>query len=150
MDRGCVSDGGNGHVHIHTINGPVKLSNINNGHVEITSVSGDVSLTAVSGPFLSVNTTKGRISYDGNFDSGGSYSLTTHSGDIDVSLPPSASVDISARSVSGNVQNEFPFQAKAHSPFTPAQGRSFAGTSNSGSSAVQLRSFTGNIRVKKQ
>ncbi len=145
-----VSGGGNGHVHVRTIGGPVKLTNISNGHVEITSVSGDVTLNSVSGSFLSVNTTKGKIIFDGDVTPGASYTLSTHSGDIDMTLPASASVDITARSVSGKVQNDFPFQAKAHPSFTVAQGRSFAGTSNAGSSGVQLRSFSGNIRVKKQ
>jgi hypothetical protein len=41
-------------------------------------------------------------------------------------------------------------QQKSHNSFVPMQGRSFAGTSNSGSSSVELQSFSGKIRVKKQ
>jgi len=67
-----------------------------------------------------------------------------------MSLPQTASVDITARSVSGDVQNDFPLSQKTHTSFTPQTGRSFAGTSNSGASSVQLQSFSGRIRVKKQ
>ena len=74
----------------------------------------------------------------------------THSGMIDVTLPESASVDLTARSINGLVQNDFPLQAKAHTPFVPKSGSSFAGTSNSGLSSVELQSFSGRIRVKKQ
>jgi hypothetical protein len=59
-------------------------------------------------------------------------------------------VDLSARSTTGAVENDFPLQEKSHNSFVPKQGRSFAGTSNSGSSSVELQSFSGKIRVKKQ
>lgn len=145
-----VHDVSNAHVHVRTISGPVNLGNITNGHVEITSLSGDVHLDAVSGPKVAVNTAKGSIRYNGDFGGGGDYMLVNHSGNIDVTLPASASVDLSARSISGSVENDFPLQQKQHPTFSITQGRSFAGTSNSGASSVQLRSFSGKIRVKKQ
>jgi hypothetical protein len=145
-----VRDISHAHVHVRTVNGPINLSNVSNGHVEITSVGGDVTLNAVSGPKVSVNTTKGKIRYTGDMGGGGNYTLANHSGDIEVSLPASASVDLTARSVSGSVENDFPFQPKQHTSMPMAQGRSFSGTSNSGSSSVQLRSFSGKIKVKKQ
>jgi DUF4097 and DUF4098 domain-containing protein YvlB len=97
-----------------------------------------------------VGTAGGGITWNGDFAGGGSYVLTTHSGEIDVTLPATASVDLTARSVTGSVENDFPLQNKSHMTFVPTQGRSFAGTSNSGSSSVELESFSGKIRVKKQ
>ena len=145
-----VQDSSNAHMHIRTVTGPVTLSSIANGHVDVTSVSGDVQLTSVNGPKVAVNTTKGNIRYVGDVAGGGNYSFNTHSGDIDLALPPSASVDLSARSVTGTVEQDFPLRQKSHAAFQPKPGRSFAGTSNSGASSVQLRSFSGKIRVKKQ
>jgi hypothetical protein len=52
--------------------------------------------------------------------------------------------------VSGSVENDFPLQKKVHSSFVPQPGRSFIGTANSASSSVELRTFSGTIRVKKQ
>ena len=144
-----VHDVSHAHVRVRTISGPVSLANISNGHIEITSLSGSVQLDAVSGPRVSVNTAKGAIRYNGDFGEGGEYMLVNHSGNIDVTLPASASVDLSARSISGSVENDFPLQAKSHPTFPISQGRSFAGTSNAGASSVQLRSFSGKIRVKK-
>ncbi|HEY6305845.1 MAG TPA: DUF4097 family beta strand repeat-containing protein [Candidatus Angelobacter sp.] len=138
------------HVHVRGVTAPVSLSSINNGHVEITSSGGAVQLVDVSGPVVSVGTTSGNISYRGDCSGGGDYSLTTHSGAIDVALPETASFDVSARSVSGLVQNDFPLQQKPHISYTPKPGSSFSGTSNSGSSSVELQSFSGRIRVKKQ
>jgi hypothetical protein len=138
------------HVHVRGVTAPVSLSTINNGHVEVTSSGGVVQLVDVSGPIVSVGTTSGNITYRGNCSGGGDYSLTTHSGDIDVTLPETASFDVSARSVSGLVQNDFPLQQKSHVPYVTKTGSSFTGTSHSGSSSVELQSFSGRIRVKKQ
>jgi len=99
---------------------------------------------------VTASTTSGKIVYRGDFSGGGDYAFTNHSGDIEVTLPAEASVDISAVSVSGAVDNDFPFQPTAHAPFPITQGKSLVGTSNSGSSSVRLRSFSGKIRVKKQ
>jgi DUF4097 and DUF4098 domain-containing protein YvlB len=145
-----VREVSNAHVRIRTISGPITLTDVSNGYVEITSLSGDVHLDAVMGPKVSVNTAKGSIRYTGDFGGGGDYMLVNHSGNIDVALPASASVDLTARSIAGSVENDFPLKQKQHQAFPVAEGRSFAGTSNSGASSVQLRSFSGKIRVKKQ
>jgi DUF4097 and DUF4098 domain-containing protein YvlB len=145
-----LNDCNNAHVHVRSVKGPVTITNLSNGHVEVTSVGGDVQLNAVSGPKVSVNTTKGNIRYTGDFAGGGDYLLNTHSGGIDVSLPPSASVELTARSINGSVEQDFPMEQKPLANSQAASGRSFAGTSNSGASSVQLRSFSGKIRVKKQ
>ncbi len=145
-----VHDVGNGHVHLRTLKGTVTVANVTDGHIEISSVSGPVILKDVSGPNVEVNTTNGTISYAGMFSNNGDYEFTTHSGDITVTLPANASVDVAARSVTGRVENDFPFRPKQHVPFPVTSGRAFAGTSNSGASSVQLRSYSGTIRVKKQ
>lgn len=145
-----VREVSNAHVHVRTVDGPVSLTNIRNGHVEITSVGGAVTLTNVSGTLVSANTTGGDIRYDGDLAIAGEYTLTTHTGNIDVALPDSASLDITARSVKGSVENDFPFQPLKHPTFSVTQGKSFAGMSSTGASAVRLRSFSGRIRVKKK
>lgn len=140
----------NAHVHVRNIDGTTTLVDIREGHVEIDSVSGDVHLESVSGPQVSVSTNGGHISYDGDFGNGGRYQLTTNSGNIDVLLPAKASLEILAHSVRGKVENAFPFRQKSHSPSASTRGSAFAGTSNGGSSAVELRSLSGTIRVKQK
>ena len=145
----AVRDAHGGHIHIHTLSGPIRIQNVEHGDIEIVSVSGPVSLDNSDGRMVSVNTTDGKITYHGDFGDSGEYSLANHSGDIDVSLPASASVDITATSATGAVTNDFPFHPVLHSSIPINQGKSFAGTANSGSSSVRLRSFSGKIHVKK-
>ncbi len=141
-----------GHVHVSTLNGPVTLTNINNGHVEITSVGGDVNMNSVTGPFVEVTSAKGKINYSGDFGYTGSYKLTSHTGDIEAVVPAYASFDVSAKSVRGDVENDFPFTARPQSATasTLQRGRSFVGSAGKAASSVILRTFSGKIRLKKR
>ena len=138
------------HVHVRSMTAPVNLQDVTMSRVDIQSTGGAVHLKNVNGQRVSVGTSSGNIDYQGDCSGGGNYILTTHNGAIDVTLPATASVDLTARSTTGQVENAFPLQEKPHNSFVPQQGRSFAGTSNSGSSSVELQSFSGKIRVKKQ
>ncbi len=145
-----ITNAAKSHLRVRSMTAPVSLKDVILSHVDIQSAGGAVQLTNVTGQRISVGTTSGDITYHGDCSGGGDYLLSTHSGAIDMTLPPTASVDLTARSTSGTVENAFPLQEKTHNTFVPQQGRSFAGTSNSGSSSVELQSFSGKIRVKKQ
>ncbi len=144
-----VRDLNNAHVHVRTMNGPVTLTNVRDAHVDITSVSGQVVLTEVTGRFVQVNSTSGSIHYDGDFGTGGEYFLTSHSGDIDAVAPAYASIDVSARSVKGQVINDFPLQPK-HTTFATKVGSAFSGTMGKAASSVRLLSFSGKIHLRKR
>ena len=144
-----VRDISDAHVHVRTLNGSVTLNNIRNGHVEVTSVSGDVVLNSVNGLLVQVNSTSGKIHYEGDFGNSGEYMLTSHSGDIEASAPNDASIDVTARSVRGKVENDFLLEPK-HTPFVVRAGSAFAGTMNKAASSVRLFSFSGKIHLKKR
>jgi DUF4097 and DUF4098 domain-containing protein YvlB len=144
-----VRDISDAHVHVRTLNGSVMLNNIHNGHVEVTSVTGDVTLNGVNGPLVQVNSTSGKIHYEGDFGNSGEYMLTSHSGDIEASAPNDASIDVTARSVRGQVVNDFLLEPK-HTPFVIKAGSAFAGTMNKAASSVRLFSFSGKIHLKKR
>jgi DUF4097 and DUF4098 domain-containing protein YvlB len=146
-----VRDVTNTHVQVQTVGGQIELSNISAGRVDVISSDGGVRLTSVSGPKVTVNTASADITYDGDPGSSSEYSFTSHSGNIDVTLPANASIDLMARSMTGSVQNDFPIEKKTHGSLSLVdQARSSVGTSNAGSSSVQLRCFSGKIRVKKR
>ena len=144
-----VRDINDAHVHVKTLNGLVTLKDIRNGHVEVTSVAGDVVLSSVNGPLVQVNSTSGKIRYDGDFGNGGEYYLASHTGDIEASAPNDASIDVTARSVRGKVENDFSLEPK-HTPFVVRAGSAFAGTMNKAASSVRLFSFSGKIHLKKR
>ncbi len=147
-----VRDISNAHVHIRTLNGPVTLTNVQEGHVEVDSLSGEITLDRVTGPLVQVISMSGRISYLGDFGSGGDYRLTTHSGDIEATVPEATSADVSAHSVKGEVHDDIPLQPKTHTAFSFKQGSAFVGTMGRAavSSTVVLRTFSGKIHLRKR
>ena len=147
-----VRDISNAHVHVKTLNGPVTLTNVLEGHVEVDSLSGAITLNRVSGPLVQVISTSGGISYTGDFGDGGEYRLTSHSGDIDATVPDYTSADVSARSVKGEVHDDIPLQPKQHTSFIVKEGSAFVGTMGRAavSSTVVLRSFSGKIHLRKR
>lgn len=144
-----VRDLSEGHIHVKTLQGPVTLTNVSDGHVEITSVSGNVDLNAVNGPLVQVNSTTGNIRYIGDFGESGEYSLVTHTGNIDATVPAYASIDVFARSDQGKVENDFLLQPSRNS-FAARAGSAFAGTVGKAASSVKLLSFSGRIHLKKR
>ena len=147
-----VRDISNAHVHVKTMNGAVNLDNIQNGHVEVDSLSGEVTLRSVNGPLVQVVSTSGGIHYIGDFGNSGEYRLTSHSGDIEATIPEWTSADVSARSVRGEVHDDIPLQPKTHNYFPIDKGRAFAGTMGrvALSSTVILRTFSGKIHLRKR
>ena len=147
-----VHDVSNAHVHVKTLNGPVNLTNVLEGHVEVDSLSGAITLNRVSGPLVQVISTSGGISYTGDFGDGGEYRLTSHSGDIEATVPEYTSADVSARSVKGEVRDDIPLQPKQHTSFIVKEGSAFVGTMGkaAASSTVVLRSFSGKIHLRKR
>ena len=147
-----VRDVSDAHVHVKTMNGSVTLNNIQNGHVEVDSLSGDVTLTGVNGPLVQVVSTSGRINYIGDFGNSGEYRLTSHSGDIEATIPEWTSADVVAHSVRGEVHDDIPLQPKSHTWFPVDKGRAFAGTMGrvAVSSTVVLRTFSGKIHLRKR
>jgi hypothetical protein len=144
-----VRDVSAGHVHIKTLNGSVTLTDVRDGHVEITSLAGDVVMNAVNGPFVQVNSSSGKIHYDGDFGDEGQYALTSHSGDIEAMAPSYASIEVTARSVQGQVDNDFLLEPE-HTSFPIKAGSAFAGTINKAASSVKLFSFSGKIHLKRK
>jgi|SRR5580658_5995 DUF4097 and DUF4098 domain-containing protein YvlB len=141
-----------GHVRVKTLNGPVTLTNVQDGHVEVDTLSGEVTLNGVTGPLVQVISTSGGINYSGDFGDRGEYRLTSHSGDIEATVPQSTSADVSARSVKGEVHDDIHLQPKTHTWFVPKEGSAFWGTMGRAavSSTVVLRSFSGKIHLRKR
>jgi DUF4097 and DUF4098 domain-containing protein YvlB len=147
-----IRDFSGGHVHVKTLNGPVTVTNVQDGHVEIDSLSGSVTLNAVTGPLVQVISTSGSINYIGDFGDRGEYRLTSHSGDIEATVPDSTAADVSARSVRGEVHDDIPLQPKTHTSFVIKEGSAFWGTMGraAASSTVVLRTFNGKIHLRKR
>jgi Putative adhesin len=141
-----VTDISDAHLHVKTLDGPIRLTDIHNSHLDIHSVRGNVNLHNVTGPSVEVNSGAGRIKYDGDPGRDGQYLLTSHTGDVEVSIPASAWVEIKARSIKGQSDPEFPSISNA-----PVLGQTslLGKPGKTLGSRFELRSFSGRIRLKR-
>jgi DUF4097 and DUF4098 domain-containing protein YvlB len=134
------------HLHVRTLGGSISLADIRNSHLEVHSVSGNVDIHNVSGSSVEVNTGAGRITYEGDPGSAGEYLLASHSGDLDVSIPASALVEIRSHSTKGEADQGF---ANANNPPAIGQRNLFLKPGIVSASRFVLRSFRGKIRLRR-
>jgi DUF4097 and DUF4098 domain-containing protein YvlB len=73
------------------------------GHVSVNSIDSNVRLVGVNSPTIDVKVTTGDIFMDGELHEGGSYSLQSMKGDIDVTVPDSTPFNLNARALSENI-----------------------------------------------
>src|SRR4029077_20937957 len=134
------------HVHIKTLSGPVTLTDIRDSHLDIHSVSGNIDIHNVTGAFVEVSSDSGRITYEGDPGPVGYYRLTSHTGDLDVSIPASASVDIKTRSLTAKSDR----RASNSNGVEPiGQKKSFVKPGMGSASRIVLRSFKGKIHLRR-
>lgn len=141
-----VSDSSDAHVHVKTLSGPINLTDIRNSHLDVQSVSGDVNIHNVTGSFAEVNSGRGRIKYDGDPGPAGEYQLTSHSGDLEISIPTSAFVEVKSHARNGESNEDLP---KNDGALTMSSGNLFLKPRITNASRFVLRSFKGRIHVKR-
>jgi len=138
-----------GHLFVRSVGGNIDIIRAS-GRVEAYSITGDLHFVSPTTSKLRGSTTSGRILFEGDFPDGGDYSLSEYSGDMDILCPPSASFELSAKTDRGKLQNEMPMTIR-HQAATPlSSANSLFGTHLTGKATVNLRSFSGTIRIRQR
>ena len=136
--------GAAGKIAINAVDGDVSV-NRSNGALAVTAVDGNVTLEDIASDNVSVNAVDGDITYQGTITDGGRYVLSTHDGDLYVTIPGNANARISIDTFSGDLQTEFPVElegsfGKKRISFTVGTGKAL----------VELSAFDGTISLKKR
>lgn len=82
-----------GDIEVHNINGPISID----------SIDSNVRLVGSNSPSVDVKVTSGDIYFDGDLRDGGSYSMQSLKGDLDVTVPESTPFNLKARALSENI-----------------------------------------------
>jgi hypothetical protein len=128
------------YIHVKTLDGPVTLRGVYNGHVFVQAVSGSINISDTRASWVDADSNDGRITYDGDPGSDGNYRFTSHSGDVDVSIPATALVEIQT--------NGQPRQKPEEAPTERTRGSSlFVSPANISRAHFELRSFMGKVRL---
>ncbi|MGH9354644.1 MAG: DUF4097 family beta strand repeat-containing protein [Terriglobia bacterium] len=138
-----------GDVVAHSVGGIIQITRPS-GSVEASSVTGNVSFVSPSSDRIRASTTSGRILYEGTMAPAGEYVLSSYNGDISILCPPSASFDLTARSVRGKLINELQLAKRSHHPSVSFYGNSLFGTHNEGAATLELTSYSGSIRIEPE
>ncbi len=134
--------GVNGRVEAHTVNEDVRISDVT-GDVAAETVNGDVTLRGVRGASVEASTVNGDVSLDGEFRRGGRYALSSHEGDLTVTVPSNPDLDVSVNTFNGEFESDIPVTLQKRA------GRRFSFTLGSGGARLELESFSGDIRLVK-
>lgn len=136
----------------------VKSSALNNieisgftGEVEATAeVVGNITINDVTGP-LTVNSNTGLVKVTfTKFNTTSPTTVTTATGDLDISLPANTPATITMNSTMGEIYTDFDLQLPDKGGLKAVSTSKVKGTLNGGGGTIQLNSATGNILLRKK
>jgi DUF4097 and DUF4098 domain-containing protein YvlB len=125
------------------------------GDIDVRGGSEDAGLSTVSGTVRvsdgryergKLETVTGDIIYGGEVGYKGSVDLTTHSGRIELRLPPRPSLELDAASVMGTIENAVTSSRPV--PGREGRGMELGFSSGTGDTRVVVRTFKGTVVLK--
>jgi DUF4097 and DUF4098 domain-containing protein YvlB len=132
--------GASGKIDVNSVNSDVSAHDVS-GELQAQTVNGDVKLTGVQSDNVEATTVNGEIVYDGTIRANGRYRLSTHAGDLTVTVPEGTGALVSISSFQGDFESSFPVT------ITERHGKRFDFTLGNGSARLDLESFSGTVRL---
>ena len=130
---------------LQTVSGEILAPSLGS-NVTLQTVSGRIQ--AGGGPWqkFSLSTVSGDVQLTGGLIAGGNIDVDSMSGDVQLKLPADTSANLHASSFSGNLRSDFgtPTQAD-HGP-----GSSLDARLGDGHGKIRIETFSGDLRVRKQ
>jgi len=136
-----------GHLSVRSVGGNIEILRPS-GHVDAVSITGNLHFVSPVTNMLRGSTTSGKIVFEGDFTERGDYILSTYNGDVDVACPSHASFEVAATTQRGRVINTLPIKRHHASASPRAEANSLMGTNSTGRATVDLKSYSGTIRIR--
>jgi DUF4097 and DUF4098 domain-containing protein YvlB len=149
--------GGEGDIQIGSVSGTVHVKGLKSRDVEVSSVSGDVTITNAACERFDAKSVSGTLEYDGTLSKNGRYNLNSHSGDVVLVLSNPSGFELDASTFSGSIHPEFPVtfggadrssDERRHG--MGMRGQRVQGTFGDGSAVITVRTFSGDITIRKR
>jgi DUF4097 and DUF4098 domain-containing protein YvlB len=141
VQGGVSLTGAKGRLEVHSVNADVEVS-ASSGEVTAETVNGDVTLDRVEATSVTATSLNGDAVYDGPIRNNGRYALSTHNGDVRVTVAEGTSASVSVSTFNGEFASEFPVTLTE-----TRKGKRFSFTIGGGSAQVTLESFQGSIEL---
>ncbi len=135
-------------VDLRTVNGGVRINGLS-GEVHAKTTNGGVKGNNVSASILEVSSVNGGIEFEfsGALAANASVDLETVNGGVEVSLPASSKVTISARAVNGGVRVDDLDVQRSEEATSFDSKRRLEGTLNGGGAKVTISTTNGGVRI---
>ena len=145
-----------GRVRLTTVGGDIDAVNIQtvnpSDDFSANSTSGDIDIENVSHARVVANTTSSMITISGKLAPGGSYDVSTMSGDVELNIPQDSAFQISARAPQGSITTDFAIKsASERDSASLLENGTLMGTYGKGDLAsITIHSFSGAVRLLKR
>lgn len=135
-----------------SVSGDVILTRATATRLSLSTVSGNVIADEVSCPRVEMQAVSGRVEYKGGLAASGRYELTSHSGDVRLTVGGDTGFEVRANSFSGSVRSDVPVTLRGDSGDSGdrrGRQRSLRGVYGNGSAVLELTTFSGTIVIAK-
>lgn len=129
---------------LQTVSGDILAPTLGNS-AELQTVSGRIQ--AGGGPWqqLSLSTVSGDVQLTGNLAEGGNMSIDSMSGDVQLQFPAPLNANLHASTFSGDLRSDFGTPTRPeHGP-----GSTLDVVAGNGSGKIHIESFSGDVRIRK-
>ena len=159
-DGDVIVSGGSGRVTVRTDDGTIDAEDME-GRIRLSSMDGDITLHSASGDIdvdatdgaitlldvnaanVVANTVDGDVWFDGVLSPQGSYTLTTHDGDVTVQIPEDSDAQVRMARHDGEFVSDFPMTMQRW-----PMGRRIEFDLGSGGAELQIEAFDGDIELR--
>lgn len=133
-------------VRAKSASGKVTLS-ASSPDVTLSTVSGGIDVTGSRFERAKFETVTGDIGFVGSFERGGAIEFETHSGAIDIGVPPTAPADFDVVSIAGSINNKLTSRAVLAGRY--GRGAELLASNAGGGVRVSIRSFKGPVTIRR-
>ena len=141
VEGGVSLEGAEGNIALVSVDGDVFVRQ-SSGVISVQNVDGDITLEGITSDNVEVNTVDGDLLYRGSIRDDGRYFLSTHDGDITITVPDGTNARVSVSTFSGDLEADFPVTLSGD-----MDQRSFSFTLGSGKALLEISTFDGIIQL---
>lgn len=142
VEGDVVLEEAEGNVEVSTVDGDVELADVS-GDITAATIDGDVRLEGIVSSEVKATTVDGDITFRGIVQADGLYRLSTHDGDLLVTVPEDTDATVSVETFEGEFISSFPVTLQGR-----VDKRRFQFILGSGAARLELKAFDGEIHLR--
>jgi DUF4097 and DUF4098 domain-containing protein YvlB len=137
-----------GDASLASVSGDILAKGVS-GDVEATTVSGEIEISA-SGPLskLTTESVSGSMAITATPTAAAKWSLSAHSGDVDLAVPADVNAGFTIGTFSGSIRDGFGHEATRADQYAP--GRELNFTQGKGGAEIEVESFSGDVVIRNK